>query len=402
MTTLLMRTWVHSGSEASSASVTVPPSLKVGPGHGKALGLPASTTGPASLPASTPASVVEPASVPASMPASSHTPVQPSSPPSRGGRLGHAVQVNEPARNITRPSRAAHWIVRTFICASPLPSARKAAALYSAPPLTSKATRGEAMKAVAFEKHGDESVLQLREVPDPKVGAKDVLVRVKACALNHLDIWVRQGWQGLKLEMPHILGSDVAGVVERVGPEVTDLAPGAEVLVNPGLSCGHCEQCLLGNDPLCRSYRILGEHARGGYAERVSVPRQNILPKPKNLTFEQAACVPLTFLTSWTMLTRRANLQPGETILVHAAGSGVGSAAIQMAKLIGAQVIATASTEEKLAKAKELGADHLINYSKVDFLEEVKRLTQRRMVNVVFEHVGEATWAKSIACLPPG
>lgn len=258
------------------------------------------------------------------------------------------------------------------------------------------------MKGIAFDRHGDESVLTLRELPDPRVGARDVLVRVKACALNHLDIWVRMGWPGLRLEMPHVLGSDVAGVVERVGAEVTDLAPGTEVLVNPGLSCGACELCLSGQDPLCRSYRILGENAPGGYAELVAVPRQNVLPKPKNLSFEQAACLPLTFLTSWTMLTRKAALQPGETVLVHAAGSGVGSAAVQIAKLTGATVIATASTDEKLAKAKELGADHLVNYTKVDFLDEVKRITSRRMVDVVFEHVGEATFSRSVACLRKG
>jgi NADPH:quinone reductase-like Zn-dependent oxidoreductase len=199
-----------------------------------------------------------------------------------------------------------------------------------------------------------------------------------------------------------VLGADIAGVVDSVGNEVKDLKPGEEVLVNPGLSCGHCERCLLGEDNLCRQYQIIGEHSWGGYAEFVVVPRQNILPKPKNLSFDQAACVPLTFLTAWTMLMRKAQLKPGETVLVHAAGSGVGSAAVQIAKLAGAKVIATASTEEKLNKAKELGADHLVNYSNRDFLEEVKRITQRRMVDVVFEHVGVATFEKSIACLPYG
>lgn len=258
------------------------------------------------------------------------------------------------------------------------------------------------MKAVAFQQHGDEGVLQLVEMPEPPVGARDVLVRVKAVALNHLDVWTRQGWPGLKLELPHVLGSDVAGVVERVGPEVKDLAVGAEVVVNPGLSCGACEKCLTGEDNLCRQYRILGEHVRGGYAEYVSVPRQNILPKPRELTFAEAACLPLTTLTAWTMLVRRAALKPGETVLVHAAGSGVGSAAVQICKLMGATVIATASSAEKLRRAKELGADHVINYVEQDFLEEVKRVTQRRMVDVVFEHTGAATFDKSVACLPYG
>jgi NADPH:quinone reductase-like Zn-dependent oxidoreductase len=227
-------------------------------------------------------------------------------------------------------------------------------------------------------------------------------VKVKAVALNHLDVWVRKGWPGLKLDLPHVLGSDVAGVVDAVGAEVTDLKVGAEVLVNPSLSCGVCEKCLSGEDVLCRYYAILGEHVRGGYADFVCVPRQNILPKPKALSFEEAACLPLTFLTAWHMLITRAQVKPGETVLVHAAGSGVGSAGVQIAKLVGARVIATASTQEKLDKAKSLGADHLINYAQQDFLEEVKKITQRKMVDVVFEHVGASTWDKSIGCLPKG
>ncbi|HEY8210800.1 MAG TPA: alcohol dehydrogenase catalytic domain-containing protein, partial [Myxococcaceae bacterium] len=199
------------------------------------------------------------------------------------------------------------------------------------------------MKAVIFRKHGDESVLELADMPMPAVGARDVRVRVHAVALNHLDLWVRKGHPGLKLQLPHITGADVAGTVESVGAEVKDLQPGAEVLINPGISCGACEQCLAGRDSLCRDYAILGEDRHGGYAEYVSVPRQNVLPKPQKLTFAEAACLPLTFLTSWTMLMRRAQVRPGETVLVHAAGSGVGSAAVQIAKLAGATVIATAS-----------------------------------------------------------
>ncbi|MBK7860552.1 MAG: zinc-binding dehydrogenase [Archangiaceae bacterium] len=258
------------------------------------------------------------------------------------------------------------------------------------------------MKAIAFEKHGGPEVLQLRDLPVPQPRAREVRVRVKAVALNHLDVWVRVGWPGLKLALPHVLGSDIAGVVDAVGAEVTDVQPGAEVLVNPGLSCGACERCLKGDDNLCRSFVIIGEHVAGGYAEYVCVPRQNVLPKPKGLDFDHAACLPLTFLTAWTMLVRRAQLQPGETVLVQAAGSGVGSAAVQIAKLLGAKVIATASTDEKLERAKALGADHLINYTSHDFLTEVKRLTDRKMVDVVFEHVGGKTFEKSVACLPYG
>ena len=258
------------------------------------------------------------------------------------------------------------------------------------------------MKAVAFYAHGGADALKLSDLPPPAVSAQGVRVRVKAVGLNHLDIFVREGWPGLKLAFPHVLGADIAGVIESVGAEVKDLKLGDEVVVNPGLSCGHCDRCLLGEDNLCRGYQIIGEHSWGGYAELASFPRQNILPKPKNLSFEEAACVPLTFLTAWTMLTRRALLKPGETVLIHAAGSGVGSAGIQIAKLIGAKVIATASTEEKIKKAQGLGADYLINNSKSDFLEEVKRITQKRMVDVVFEHVGQATFEKSVACLPYG
>ncbi len=258
------------------------------------------------------------------------------------------------------------------------------------------------MKAVVFRQHGGPEVLELAQLPEPVLGAKDVLVRVKAVALNHLDVWVRKGWPGLKLALPHTLGSDIAGVVEKVGAEVGDIAPGAEVLVNPGLSCGACEKCLGGEDNLCRGYKIIGEHVPGGYAQFVRVPRQNLLPKPPGLSFEEAACLPLTYLTAWTMLTRRALLRPGETVLVQAAGSGVGSAAVQIARLMGAKVIATASSEAKLQKARELGADHLINYAETDFLAEVKRLTDRKLVDVVFEHVGGETFEKSVACLPYG
>ncbi len=258
------------------------------------------------------------------------------------------------------------------------------------------------MRAVGFTRHGGPEVLEVIELPTPEPKAREVRVRVKAVALNHLDVWVRKGWQGLKLQLPHVLGSDIAGVVDAVGAEVADLEPGTEVCVNPGLSCGVCEKCLKGDDNLCRQYSILGEHVRGGNAEFVCVPRQNILPKPKRLSFEEAACLPLTFLTSWTMLVRRAQLQPGETVLIHAAGSGVGSAGIQIAKLMGAKVIATASTAEKLDKATQLGADHVINYTTHDFVDEVKKLTNKKLVDVVFEHTGASTWDKSIACLPYG
>jgi NADPH:quinone reductase-like Zn-dependent oxidoreductase len=193
-----------------------------------------------------------------------------------------------------------------------------------------------------------------------------------------------------------VLGSDVSGVVEAVGPGVSNVKPGDAVVANPSLGCGTCERCLSGNENLCRRYAILGEHVSGGEAERLAVDARHLFPKPANLSFEEAAAVPLTFMTAWHALVERARVRPGETVLVHAAGSGVGVAAVQIAKLFGARVIATAGSDAKLAKARALGADHGVNYETQDFLAEVKRLTDRAGVEVVFEHVGKSTWEKSI------
>ena len=258
------------------------------------------------------------------------------------------------------------------------------------------------MKAVIIKEHGAEDVLELAEMPEPEIAENEVLVRVKACALNHLDLWVRGGLPGIEFPMPLILGSDIAGVVERVGKLVKNSKEGDEVLLSPGLSCMHCEECLRGRDNLCAKYAIIGYRSHGGYAEYVKAPSVNVLPKPANISFEEAASIPLVFITAWHMLVNRVGLRAGETVLVHAAGSGVGSAAIQIADLLGARVIATAGSSEKLEKAKELGADEVINYIETDFLEEVKRLTGKRGVNVVFEHTGEATWSKSIRSLVRG
>lgn len=258
------------------------------------------------------------------------------------------------------------------------------------------------MKAIAMRAHGGPEVLRLEELPDPEPGPGEVRIRVRAVGVNHLDIWVRDGWPGLKLAWPHRLGADVAGVVEGLGPGVKGVAAGDEVLVNPGLSCGRCRECLLGRDVFCRSYSILGEHVSGGYAELVVVPAANVLPKPPALSFEEAACVPLTFLTAWHALVARAELRAGEVALVHAAGSGVGVAAVQIAKLLGATVIATAGSDAKCEKALALGADHAVNYETTDFVQEAKRLTGKRGVDVVFEHVGKKTWEKSILALTTG
>ena len=255
------------------------------------------------------------------------------------------------------------------------------------------------MKAAIFKQHGGPEVLEYADVPEPTIRANEVLVEVKACALNHLDIFVRNGIPGIEIPLPHILGNDVAGVVREVGDPVTWVKAGDEVMVQPGVSCGHCAACLSGQDNLCREYDIIGYRRNGGYAELVAVPGVNILPKPTELSWEEAAALPLVTLTAWHMLVTRANVQPGEDVLVHAAGSGVGSIAIQIAKLRGARVITTASSDEKLAHARELGADATINYTSEDWPKEVKRLTDRKGVDVVVEHTGAATWPGSIAAL---
>jgi NADPH:quinone reductase-like Zn-dependent oxidoreductase len=258
------------------------------------------------------------------------------------------------------------------------------------------------MKAVIFAQHGDPGVLKYTEVADPQIKADEVLIEVRACALNHLDVWVRSGLPGIKIPLPHILGNDVAGVVREVGELVSWTEKGDEVMVQPGLSCGQCIECLSGRDNMCDSYDILGYRRDGGYAELVAVPGVNVVPKPKELSWPEAAALPLVTLTAWHMLVTQARLQPGEDVLVHAAGSGVGSMGIQIAKLFGARVIATASTDEKLARARELGADETINYARDDWPKEVKRLTGRRGVDVVFEHTGEATWPGSLVSLKKG
>ncbi len=252
------------------------------------------------------------------------------------------------------------------------------------------------MKAVAIRGHGGPEAVNLEDLPDPGPGPGEVLVAVKAAALNHLDLWVRKGWPGLKLSFPHVLGSDIAGIVEEVGPGVEGIAKGDEVVLNPGFGCGRCERCLSGEENLCRRYAILGEHVSGGQAERIAVAARQVLPKPRRLSFEEAAAAPLVFLTAWHALVRRAKVRPGETVLVHAAGSGVGSAAVQIAKLHGARVVATAGSDAKLEKARALGADETVNYETGDFVQEVRKLTDRRGVDVVFEHVGKRTWEGSI------
>ncbi len=258
------------------------------------------------------------------------------------------------------------------------------------------------MKAVVFNEHGGTEVLRYTDAPDPRHKANEVLVEVRACALNHLDVWTRAGLPGIHISLPHILGNDIAGVVREAGELVTWVRAGDEVMLQPGVSCGHCRECLRGHDNLCPEYDILGYRRDGGYAELVTAPGVNVIPKPENLTWEEAAALPLVLLTAWHMLVTRANVQPGEDVLVHAAGSGVGSIGIQIAKLRGARIIATAGSNEKLIKARELGADEAINYTRTDWVKEVRALTNGRGVDVVFEHTGAETWQGSVKSLATG
>jgi NADPH:quinone reductase-like Zn-dependent oxidoreductase len=254
------------------------------------------------------------------------------------------------------------------------------------------------MDAVVLHEHGGPEKLVLETIERPEPGPCEVRVAVKAVALNHLDLWVRRGGPAFRLQYPHRLGADIAGVIDAFGPgsEIEGLALGDRVVVNPGLSCGACRECLSGRDTLCRHYHILGESTQGGYGQYVVVPRQNLVPCPGDLSFPEAASVLLAYLTAWQMVAHRAAIQPGELVLIHGGGSGVGVAAIQMCKLFGARVITTASTAEKLRRARELGADEAIDYSTRDFVEAVRALTGKRGVDAVIDHVGGDTFARSI------
>ncbi|MEI8254591.1 MAG: zinc-binding dehydrogenase [Deltaproteobacteria bacterium] len=256
--------------------------------------------------------------------------------------------------------------------------------------------------AIVLDAHGSVDVLETRDIDVPSPGPGQVRVRVRAVALNHLDLWVRRGLPGLKLEYPHRLGSDIAGEVESVGAGVTNAQPGQKLLVAPGTSCGVCEACLSGDDNLCVKYRILGENTHGGYAQLLNIPAQNVLPFPSKLSFTEAAAIPLTFLTAWQMVVLRARVRPGEIVLVQGAGSGVGVAAIQIARLHGARVWAAAGSPEKCERARQLGAEEAFDHTKVDVNAEVKQRTGKRGVDVVIEHVGGDTFLKSVLATTRG
>ncbi len=267
--------------------------------------------------------------------------------------------------------------------------------------LTSAVRHNGAMKAARIHRHGGPEVLVYEDAPEPKIPADQSLVRVRACALNHLDLFVRAGLPNTEIPMPHILGSDIAGEVVSTGELCQRIHPGQRVLLSPGLSCRQCAHCVSGRDNQCRRYTIFGLGVPGGNTEFVAAPEYAVVPIPDDLTFEDAAAVPLVFLTAWHMLFSRAQLQPGEVVLVLAASSGVGSAAIQLAKLFHCRVIATAGGDAKLEMARQLGADAVVDHYQQDIAAEVKKFTDRRGVDVVLEHVGAATWPKSLQSLAP-
>ncbi|NPA32186.1 MAG: zinc-binding dehydrogenase [Aquificae bacterium] len=258
------------------------------------------------------------------------------------------------------------------------------------------------MKAVILTAFGGpENLKYVEDFPAPEPKEDEVLVRVKAVALNHLDIWVRKGALPVKPELPHILGSDVSGVVERVGKLVRSVREGDEVVVAPGLSCGVCWDCQSGRDNHCKDYDILGLRSKGGYAEFVVVPERNVIRKPKNLSFVEASSFPLTYTTVWNALVDKGNIKPYHKVFVWAGASGVGVSAIQVAKAFGAFVIASAGSEEKLARLRELGADVVVNHYEEDVVGKVRELF-REGVDIVVDHVGQETFNKSVQMLRKG
>jgi NADPH:quinone reductase-like Zn-dependent oxidoreductase len=266
------------------------------------------------------------------------------------------------------------------------------------------------MRAVVVPRHGGPEVLELVERPIPTPGPGDVLVAVRAAGLNHLDTFVRRGMPGIALPLPMIPGSDAAGVIAALGPEA-GAGPGGgapaprvgdRVFVSPGYSCERCEACYSGHEPLCRFYGLLGEHRDGTQAEYLALKATQVLPLPEGISFEAGAAFPLVFLTAWQMLVGRAALRAGETVLVQAGGSGVGSAAIQIARLLGARVLTTVGSDDKIAKARALGADVVINHRTADFLDAARQATGKRGVDVVVENTGQETWERSLLALTKG
>jgi NADPH:quinone reductase-like Zn-dependent oxidoreductase len=259
------------------------------------------------------------------------------------------------------------------------------------------------MRGLALDGVGGLERLAVRDLAEPQVRAPDdVRIRVRAAALNRLDLFVADGLPGVDYQFPHVVGSDAAGVVDAVGPAVRSVAPGDRVMVNPALSCGGCPACLDGEESLCRNFRVLGEHVPGTIAELVVVPEANVARVPDRMPWDRAAAFSLATLTAWRMLTTRALLRPGESVLIWGIGGGVAQAALQIAKLLGAVTIVTSGAAHKLEAARELGADATLDHSRSDVVAEVKRLTDGRGADVVVDSVGERTWPLSLRALRRG
>lgn len=260
------------------------------------------------------------------------------------------------------------------------------------------------MKTAYFEKHGDLNEIKVGDLPLPTLKPNDILIKTKYGGLNHLDLFVMQGWPGLNLKLPHIMGSDGSGIIEELGTEVQGFQTGDRVTINPGIGCGHCDFCLAGQQSLCDQFQIIGEHIDGTFAEFFRVPAQNVLKIPDNIPFEIAAAAPLNFLTAWRMLVSKAQVKPNDYVLIQGAGGGVATAAIQIAKLFEAKVITTTSTQEKMDKAYELGADIVINYKEnPEYAKDIfKNHTNRHGIDIAVDSVGKVTFSTSVKLLHKG
>jgi NADPH:quinone reductase-like Zn-dependent oxidoreductase len=258
------------------------------------------------------------------------------------------------------------------------------------------------MKAAVIHEHGGVDVVRVEDIDAPTPGPGEVVLQVLCAGLNHLDVWVRNGRPGVQLQMPHVLGSDAVGVVTAVGAGVERPKAGEQVVVNPALSCGHCEFCRRGEQSLCVSFGIMGLSRPGTFAEQVVVPAGNCYPRPAHMSDEEAGAFALVYVTAWRMLMTRAQVKPGETVLIHGIGGGVATSALQFAKLIGAEVLVTSSSHDKLSRAKSLGADHVLNYEKENVVKWIEQVTCGRGVDVAIDAVGAAAWPLDIACLRKG
>ena len=258
------------------------------------------------------------------------------------------------------------------------------------------------MKAAVFFEPGGPENIRIAEVPDPKVGADQVLVQIKACALNHFDLLVLKESDPATFSNPFWGGADISGIVAETGKNVSQFNPGDRVVINPGLSCGSCEHCFAGEESQCNDYGIIGDTVPGGFAEYIAVDQNNLLNLPDQVTFVEAAAVPLVFQTAWRALMTRAGIQSGEDVLILGASGGVGSVGIQIAKLAGANVYAVTSTPEKASLARTLGADHILDRNSGDIWKELAELTDQRGVDAVLENIGAATWSQSLRSLVKG